>query len=134
MDLLQEFKKFLLRGNVIEIAVGIVVGTAFNQLVQAFVRDILTPIISIPGTVNFSQLSLKIGGSIFSYGDFLNLLVSFLVISASVFFVVVKPVNYLNSRRQANTEAETKTCQYCVSEVPIQATKCKFCTSELVVG
>ncbi len=132
--MLQEFKKFLLRGNVIEIAVGIVVGTAFNQLVQAFVRDILTPIISIPGTVNFSQLSLKIGGSIFSYGDFLNLLVSFLVISASVFFVVVKPVNYLNSRRQANTEAETKTCQYCVSEVPIQATKCKFCTSELVVG
>jgi large conductance mechanosensitive channel len=91
MSAVNDFKQFILRGNVVDLAVGVVIGAAFGSVVTAFVTDILTPIIAIPGKVDFGDLSFTIGGGVIKYGHFLNTLVSFLLVSAAVFFFVVRP-------------------------------------------
>jgi large conductance mechanosensitive channel len=132
MTLLQDFKKFLLRGNVVDLAVAVVIGTAFGAVVTALVADLLTPIIAlIFGKPDFSSLSFTINNSRFLYGDFLNYLISFLSIAAAVFFFVVKPVNTLMARRktQPDVDSETKPCTECLSDIPRAARKCAFCAS-----
>jgi large conductance mechanosensitive channel len=133
-NLASEFKAFVLRGNVVDLAVAVVIGAAFSGVVNALVKDIITPIISIPGKTDFSSLTFTINDSVFRYGDFLNAVVSFVIIAAAIFFFVVKPVNILLARRK--TEAvpsapTTKECPFCLSPVPAAATRCAFCTSDL---
>jgi len=130
---LRDFKTFLLRGNVVDLAVAVVVGAAFGALVTALVRDLITPIIGlIFGKPNFSALSFTLNSSHFLYGDFLNYLIAFVSIAAAVFFFVVQPVNALMRRRktQPDVEAETHPCTECLSDIPAQARKCAFCGSE----
>ncbi|HEX2909250.1 MAG TPA: large conductance mechanosensitive channel protein MscL [Chloroflexia bacterium] len=133
MAVAKEFRDFILRGNVVDLAVGVVIGAAFGAVVTAFVKDIITPIISIPGTTNFNDLYWQVGGAKFLVGDFINTLISFLVIALVIFFFVVKPVNMLMKRfKPTQPEPETThECPYCLSKVPLQATRCAFCTSDL---
>jgi large conductance mechanosensitive channel len=131
-----EFKQFVLRGNVIDLAVGIVIGAAFAALVQAAVADLLTPLIAaIFGKPDFSQLTFTVNGSVFKYGHFLNALIAFLIIALVVFFFVVKPVNALMSlsQRRESPDPSTRKCPECRSEIPIDARRCAFCTSEVIV-
>ena len=134
--MLRDFKAFLLRGNVVDLAVAVVVGAAFGAVVTALVRDIVTPIISIPGKTNFSDLDFHIRQSRFAYGDFLNAVVAFVLISAAVFFFVVVPINALMARRKTETDVEstTRECPECLSSIPVAARRCAFCTAEVGVG
>jgi large conductance mechanosensitive channel len=132
--MLKDFKTFLLRGNVVDLAVGIVIGAAFGNVVTALVRDILTPIIAlIFGKPNFEDLSFTINSSHFLYGDFINYLIAFLTIATAVFFFVVQPVNALMRRHKTepDVESETRPCTECLSDVPRAARKCAFCASVL---
>jgi len=133
MGLMEDFKKFILRGNVVDLAVGVVMGAAFGSVVTALVKDIITPIASIPGKIDFPDLSVKVGGGVIRYGDFLNNVISFMLLAVSVYFLVVRPVNWLMERRKTDTptEATTRECPHCLSSVPCKATRCAFCTSEL---
>jgi large conductance mechanosensitive channel len=129
-----EFKQFLLRGNVIDLAVAFVVGAAFATLVQAAVADLLTPLVAaVFGQPDFSALSFTINGSTFRYGHFLNVLIAFVTIAFVVFFFVVKPINRLMelSRRRESPDPSTRKCPECLSEIPIDARRCAFCTSEV---
>ena len=129
-----EFKQFLLRGNVVDLAVGIVIGAAFAELVQAAVADLLTPLVAaVFGQPDFSRLAFTVNRSVFRYGHFLNALVAFLTIASVVFFFVVKPVNRLMelSRRRESPDPSTRKCPECVSEIPLDARRCAFCTSEV---
>lgn len=131
--MLKDFKTFILRGNVVDLAVGIVIGSAFTAVVMSFVTNLLTPLISIPGKTNFDNLVVTVGGAEFHYGTFLNALVSFILVASAVFFLVVRPINILVARRRAGGEAEpgTRDCPECLSEVPAAARRCPFCTSEI---
>lgn len=133
--MLKDFKKFIMRGNVIDLAVAVVVGAAFNNLVQAVVKDLITPLIAaIGGQHDFSQLKFEVNKSTFMYGDVINFVISFLVIAAVVFFLVVQPINKLQERAKRNKTPEEPTdkkCPYCLSTVPKAATRCPFCTSDL---
>jgi large conductance mechanosensitive channel len=131
--MIEEFKKFILRGNVVDLAVGVVMGAAFGSVVTALVKDLITPIVSIPGKVNFPNQSVTIGGGVFLYGDFLNTVISFLLIAVSVFFFIVRPVNWLMERRKSETPVEpvTRECPQCLSSIPVKARRCAFCTSEV---
>jgi large conductance mechanosensitive channel len=131
--MLKEFKAFLLRGNVVDLAVAVVIGAAFGAVVEAFVKDIITPIIGIPGKADFQNLTFKIHGSVFRYGDFINLVIAFISIAAAVFFFVVKPVNALMARRKTEPEIEstTRECPECLSSIPRLAHRCAFCTAEV---
>ncbi len=132
--IVQEFKQFLLRGNVIDLAVAVVIGAAFSAFVNALVADIITPIIAaIGGQPDFSKISFTINKSEFLIGDFLNQVISFVIISAVIFFLVIKPVNYLiqRSRSEPPMDPTTKACPFCLNDVPLAATRCGFCTSEL---
>jgi large conductance mechanosensitive channel len=129
-----EFKQFLLRGNVVDLAVGIVIGAAFAALVQAAVTDLLTPLVAaIFGQPDFNNLTFTVNGSTFRYGHFLNVLIAFVTIAFVVFFFVVKPINRLVelSRRRESPDPSTRKCPECVSEIPIDARRCPFCTSEV---
>jgi large conductance mechanosensitive channel len=129
--LLPDFKKFLLRGNVVDLAVAIVIGTAFTAVVKALVADILTPIIAaVVGQPNFEGLAFTIHHSIFAYGDLLNNLFTFLSVAAVVFFFVVTPINALVARRHQE-DLSTKPCPECTSAIPLAARRCPFCTSEI---
>jgi large conductance mechanosensitive channel len=131
-----EFKQFVLRGNVIDLAVGIVIGAAFAAVVQAAVTDLLTPLVAaIFGKPDFNQLTFEINNSVFKYGHFLNTLIAFLIIAWVVFFFVVKPVNALMSlsQRRESPDPSTRKCPECRSEIPIDARRCAFCTSEVIV-
>jgi large conductance mechanosensitive channel len=131
-----EFKQFVLRGNVIDLAVGIVIGAAFVAVVQAAVEDLLTPLIAaIFGQPDFSQLTFEVRGSVFKYGHFLNALISFVIVALVVFFFVVKPMNALMSlsQRRESPDPSTRKCPECRSEIPIDARRCAFCTSEVIV-
>ncbi|HST55426.1 MAG TPA: large conductance mechanosensitive channel protein MscL [Solirubrobacteraceae bacterium] len=128
----KDFKQFLLRGNVVDLAVAVVVGAAFGAVVTALVTDLLTPVIAlIFGQNDFSALTFTINGSVFRYGAFLNALISFLSIAAAVFFFVVQPVNMLMRRRktQPDVDSETHACTECLSDIPTGARKCAFCGS-----
>jgi large conductance mechanosensitive channel len=131
---MQGFKQFLLRGNVVDMAVGIVIGAAFGTVVTSFVKDLLTPFIAaIVHAPDFSGIAFQLNGSKFLIGDFANAVVSFFIIATAVYFAVVLPINALVSRMQRQPPADptTKKCPECVSEIPIQARKCAFCTSTL---
>jgi large conductance mechanosensitive channel len=129
------FKQFLLRGNVLDLAVAVVMGAAFGAVVTALVKDLLTPIIAaLVGKPDFSSLAFEINGSKFLIGDFINAVVSFVLIGAAVYFFVVLPVNTLLARMkrgEAPPDPTTKRCPECLSEVPIAARRCAFCTSAL---
>ena len=126
------FRKFLLRGNLIDLAVAVVIGTAFTASVAALVRDLITPLIAAAGgKPNFGNLSFTVNHSKFAYGDFINALVTFVIIAAVVYFLVVVPVGRLLdmlARKQAATERE---CPQCLSSIPVAARKCMYCTSDL---
>jgi len=134
MTLLGDFKKFLLRGNVVDLAVAVVIGTVFGALVTALVADLLTPIIAlIFGKHDFSQLSFTINKSHFLYGDFLNHLITFVSVAAAVFFFVVVPVNALMARSKTEPPVDetVRECPECLSEIPVKARRCAFCTAEV---
>lgn len=131
---LDEFKTFLLRGNVIDLAVAVVLGAAFGAVVTALVENFITPLIAaIGGQPDFSSIGFHINGAYFGVGNFLNALISFVIIAAVIFFFVVKPVNMLIARARTEPSADptTKKCPYCINEVPIEASRCGFCTSDL---
>jgi len=128
-------REFLLRGNVIDLAVGVVMGAAFGAVVTAFVKDLLTPLIAaLVGQPDFSALTFTVNNSKFLYGDFINAVISFLLVGTAVYYFVVLPVNKLTARLQKPappTEPTTKKCPECLSEIPIQARRCAFCTTTL---
>jgi large conductance mechanosensitive channel len=129
----REFKAFLLRGNVVDLAVGIVIGAAFGALVTALVADFITPLIAaIFGQHDFSALFFTLNGSKFTYGHFINAVLAFLFIAAAVFYFVVLPVQALmaRSRKEPPADPTTKKCPECLSEIPLEAKRCAFCTSE----
>jgi large conductance mechanosensitive channel len=129
---LKEFKEFLFRGNLIEIAVGLVLALAFTAVVTSLVEDLLTPLIAaIFGQPDFSGLTFTINESVFRYGDFLNAALSFVIIAAVLFFLVVKPLNALAKRRAGDEEPTNQECAECLSEIPARARRCAFCTSEV---
>jgi large conductance mechanosensitive channel len=129
-----EFKQFLLRGNVVDLAVGVIIGVAFGTVVTAFVEGLLTPLIgALVGTPDFSAWQFTVNGSVFALGSFVNAVISFVLIAAAVFFLVVKPVNALIARSHSEPPADptTKKCPECLSEVPLAASRCAFCTTAL---
>ncbi len=134
VQVLRDFKSFLFRGNVVDLAVAIVVGTAFVAVIKALVTDILTPIIAlIFGQPNFNDLSFTINSSHFAYGDFLDNIFTFLTVAAAMFFLVVLPINHLMARR-AEEDPETKECPECTSAIPVKAHRCPLCTSQLTTA
>jgi large conductance mechanosensitive channel len=126
---LRDFKTFILRGNVVDLAVGIIIGVAFGTVVSSFVKNLLTPLISIPGKVNFSNLQFTVRHSVFAYGQFLNDLISFVIVAAAVFFFVVRPLNMLVARRHKGDDADTRSCPECLTDIPLEARRCSACTS-----
>lgn len=129
--MIKEFKQFLLRGNVVDLAVGVVVGAAFGTIVSALVADLLTPLIAaIVKVPDFSDLSFTLNASKFMYGHFINALISFILVSAAVFFFVVKPMNILikKSHKEPPADPTTKKCGECLSEIPLEAKRCAHCT------
>ena len=129
--MLKEFKQFLLRGNVVDLAVGVVIGAAFGSIVSALVADLLTPFIAAIAKVpDFSGIVFTINGSKFMIGHFINALISFILVAGAVFFFVIKPMNMLvaRSRKEPSTDPTTKKCTECLSEIPIQAKRCAHCT------
>ncbi len=129
--MLKEFRDFLLRGNVIDLAVAVVIGGAFGAVVTSFVGDVLTPLLGLLGVPDFSTLAITTpGGAVIAYGLFLNALISFVLIAAAIFFFVIKPLNSLEKRRQAGAETSptTKTCTECASAIPLAARRCPNCT------
>ena len=129
--MLNEFKSFLLRGNVVDLAVGIVIGAAFVAVVTAFVTYIMTPIIGMLFSSDFSSLDFTVNGSTISYGLFLNALIAFVLVAAAVFFFVVRPINALMARRktQPDVDSTVKACPECLSSIPAEAKRCAFCTA-----
>lgn len=130
MKLAKDFKEFLLRGNIVDLAVAVVIGVAFGAVVTAFVSDLVTPLIAaIGGQPDFSALSFTINNSTFMYGHFLNQVISFVVISAVIFFFVVVPINALiaRSRKEDPVDPSVRKCPECLSEVPAEATRCAYC-------
>jgi large conductance mechanosensitive channel len=133
--MLKGFKQFLLRGNVIDLAVAVVIGAAFGAVVTALVKDLITPLIAaIVGKPDFSAIKFTVNNSQFLVGEFINAIVSFTLIAAAVYFFVVVPVNAVMARvrrGQAPPDPTTKTCPECLSTIPIQARRCAFCTSQI---
>jgi large conductance mechanosensitive channel len=134
---MKDFRQFLLRGNLVDLAVGFVIGVAFAALVTALVKDLLTPLIAaIAGKHDFAALRFTIHKSTFLYGDFVNALIAFITIAAVVFYFVVKPVNALMARRKTEPPVDqtVRNCPYCLSEIPVAASRCAFCTQEVAVA
>jgi len=132
------FKQFILRGNVIDMAVGVVIGAAFGGVVTAFTKDLLTPLIAaLVGKPDFSSISFTVHGSAFPVGDFINAAISFLLVAAAVYFFVVTPINALVSRmRKAPAPADptTKKCPECLSEIPVDARRCSHCSQPVATA
>lgn len=133
--MLKEFREFILRGNLVDLAVAVVIGTAFGAVITSLVKTLITPLIAaIGGQADFSGLTFKINGSEFLYGEFINALLAFVIIAAVIFFLVIKPINALMSLRKVDTDssdAPTRSCPHCVSAIPATATRCAFCTSQV---
>ncbi|MEV7005898.1 large conductance mechanosensitive channel protein MscL [Streptosporangium sp. NPDC051022] len=128
------FKKFLMRGNLVELAVAVVIGATFSGLVQALVKDLITPLIAaITGgsQPDFSQYVFTINGAKFMYGDFVNQLLSFLIIASVIYWLVVLPMSRLISFFDRNKQATEKKCPECISDIPVEASRCAFCTAVL---
>ncbi len=134
--MLKGFKQFILRGNVVDLAVGVVIGASFGTVVNSLVKDILTPFISaVFKAPDFSGLMFTINESNFMYGNFINALIAFLIVAAAVYFFVVTPINTLISktRKEKPLDETTKKCGECLSEIPLEAKRCAYCTSVLKV-
>lgn len=132
--MLKEFRAFILRGNLVDLAIAVVIGAAFGAVVTALVSDFITPLIAaIGGKPDFSNLTFTINDSKFFYGHFINALLSFVIIAAVVFFFVVRPVNALleRYRTEPDVQSETHPCPECLSDIPAQAHRCAFCTAEV---
>ena len=127
------FKEFILRGNVVGLAVAFVIGGAFGVLVQGFVKDIVTPLLAIPGSgQDFSSYTFTVGHGTFHYGDLINLVIAFVVIAAAIYFILVLPMEKLETRRAGPaTEAPTRECPECLSKIPMAARRCAFCTAQV---
>lgn len=135
--MLSGFKQFILRGNVIDMSVGVVVGAAFATVVSAFTKDLLTPLIAaIVGKPDFSAIKFTVNGSMFAIGDFINAAIAFLLVAAAVYFFVVTPVNLLVARMRKAPPADptTRKCPECLSEIPIDAKRCAHCAQPVGVG
>ena len=131
----QEFKSFLLRGNVIDMAVAVVIGAAFSLVVNSLVDDIINPIIAaIVGKPDFSDLTISIGDAEIRYGSFITALINFMIVAAAIFFMVVKPVNAMLARTKGEGAVVTRQCPECLSEIPIAATRCAHCGIQVVPG
>lgn len=133
--MLKEFKQFLLRGNVVDLAVGVVIGAAFGTVVAALVSDLLTPLIAAIAKVpDFSGFAFTINGSRFMLGHFINALVAFVLVAAAIFFFVIKPMNLLvaRSKKEAPADPTTKKCPECLSEIPIEAKRCSQCAQTVI--
>jgi large conductance mechanosensitive channel len=132
--MIKGFRDFILRGNVVDLAVAVVIGAAFGAVITSFVANIITPLIAaVFGQPDFSALTITINGSRFLYGTFINSVVSFLLIALAVYFVIVVPMNKmaeLRARGKAPEDPSTKQCPECLSEIPAGARKCAFCASE----
>ncbi len=134
MKLLQEFKKFLMRGNVVDLAIAVVIGAVFGAVVTALVKDLMTPLIAaIIGKPDFSNLTFTLHNSLFRYGDFINALITFVIVAAVVFFFIVLPLNALiaRSRKEPPADPTTRKCPECLSEIPLEAKRCAHCTSQV---
>ena len=133
--MLKGFKTFLLRGNVVDLAVAVVIGAAFGAVVAALVKDLLTPLIAaIVGQPDFSAIVFTVNGSRFLIGDFINAVLVFVLVAAAIYFFVVMPMNMMVERRrrgEAPPDPTTKKCAECLSEVPLAAVRCAFCTQPL---
>ena len=133
--MLKGFRQFILRGNVLDLAVAVVIGAAFGQVVTALVKDLLTPLIAAAvGKPDFSAIVFTVNGSKFLIGDFINAMVSFVLVAAAIYFFVVMPMNAMVARRRRGEippDPTTKKCAECLSEVPIAARRCAFCTSAI---
>ena len=133
--MLNGFKTFLLRGNVVDLAVAVVIGAAFGAVVAALVKDLLTPLIAaIVGQPDFSEIVFTVNGSKFLIGDFINAVLAFVLVATAIYFFVVMPMNMIAERRrrgEAPADPTTKTCAECLSEVPLAAQRCAFCTQPL---
>ena len=132
--MLKEFRDFVLRGNVVELAVAVVIGAAFGAVVASLVENLITPLIgAIGGEPDFGGLTFTINGSKFGYGEFINALLSFLIVAAVIFFLVVRPLNKLMEKLKPGKPVDnpTRACPECVSDIPVQARRCAFCTAEV---
>ena len=127
--MIKGFKEFILRGNVVEVAVGIVIGVAFGTVINSFVKNLMTPLIAIPGSTNFGDLSFHVRKSTFAYGAFLNDVISFVLIAAAVYVAVVVPMNKMAERRNRSATPTVKPCPECLGEIPYAAGKCMHCGS-----
>ena len=130
--MIQGFGRFIMRGNVIDLAVAVVIGAAFGAVVTAFVNDLLTPLIAaVAGKPDFAALGFTLNGSRFAYGDFINAIVAFVLVAAAVYFFIVAPMNAINERfkKPAAEPIALRECPECLSEIPAAATRCKFCTA-----
>jgi len=133
--MLKGFKQFILKGNVVDLAVGVVIGASFSGVVNAFVKDVINPLVAaIGGTHDFSSVYFTLNNNKFPVGDFINALISFLINATVIYFFVILPMNRLVSatnKKQKPVDPTTKKCPYCVSVISISATRCPFCTSKL---
>lgn len=134
-ETIQGFKQFIIKGNAVDLAVGIIIGASFTAVVNALVKDLITPLIAaIGGQPDFSQIAFTINNSKFLVGDFINVVIAFIINAAVVYFFIVTPMNKLVAATQKNQKTldpTTKKCPECLSEVPKEAKRCAFCTSVL---
>ena len=133
-DAVKDFKTFILRGNVIDLAVGVAIGAAFAAVVTSFTKNLLTPILAIPGSKpSFASLDFTIRHATFKYGAFIDDLISFVLVAGALFFLVVRPINKLMARRKTEPDvmSTTRDCPYCLSSIPIAASRCAFCTADV---
>jgi large conductance mechanosensitive channel len=128
---IQEFRDFILRGSVVDLAVGVVIGAAFGTVITSLVTNILTPLLGLLGAPNFEELSVQAGSATLHYGLFLQALITFALVATALFFLVVKPMNHMIARLKPATDAPTKPCPHCVTDIPEKATRCPNCTSQL---
>jgi large conductance mechanosensitive channel len=133
-DILKDFKAFILRGNVVDLAVGVAIGAAFATVIASFTENLLTPLLAIPGdAASLAELDITVSGARFRYGAFLDSVVSFVLVAAVLFVAVVRPINSLMARRKTEPDVAslTKECPECRSSIPVAATRCAFCTTTL---
>ena len=134
MKVLQDFKAFITRGNVVDLAIAVVIGAAFGAVVTSLVKDLITPLIGIAGKKDFSAFAFTVHGSRFTYGNFVNALLAFLVVAAAVFFLIVVPLNAFiarSRREQKPTDPTTRKCPECLSDIPLAAKRCAHCASAI---
>jgi large conductance mechanosensitive channel len=129
--MLKGFRDFILRGDVVDLAVAVVVAGAFGAVIASFVGNILTPLLGLLGVPDFSSLSVSVGAAEVRYGLFLNALITFVLVAAAVYFVIIKPKVGFDARMAEEEEATTKTCPHCATDIPTAANRCPHCTSQL---